>query len=209
MLTVRSALLSVAVLTAFVFTGCVAKPNQGPAVNVSPETASLTVSSSLLPVRVAVSPEFRFIGRQQFILRDKVQVEQHVFVKASATKDVEQLVWIQYERFLPGVEGHYSYDRTEVITLGGLEFDVNVRQYLKSPEVGSDRQRAYELLESRGLRFASPATRVRLVHVPVDDQRSEIMIVHAERDATAADLGANQRARRIARATEIISVHAP
>ena len=174
--------------------GCASRPDP-----------ALVARSEWSPLRVAAARGFRFAGTQQFILRDKVEVQQFLFVNASATADVERLIWVQYERYLPGVEGRYEYEQSDVRTLGGVAFAANVRQYLTPPDAGSDRDHAYALLKSRGLTFSAPATRVRLVHVPASDPRSEVMIIYAER-APAAELTASERAAAIAQATAAVAV---
>lgn len=144
------------------------------------------LASPFLPVRVRVSPSFRFVGSQTFVLREVAEVEQHLYAIANGG-EVERLVWIQFERYLPHVDSQYAYPKERVTSLGGLEFDLNVRAYDKPPDAGSDRARAYELLAAHGLRFGIPATRVRLVHVPDNNRRAEVMIIYAERGSPSGD----------------------
>jgi hypothetical protein len=135
------------------------------------------VESEVLPVTVAVGSEFRHVGTQRFTLRDRTSVEQHLFFDA----EDQRILWIQFERLLPNQEGSYDYARDDRRTIGGTEFAVQVRQYDSPPEPDSDRGHAQELLASRGLTFPPLANRVRLVHVPDHDGRSELMIVYAEK----------------------------
>ena len=136
------------------------------------------VESEVLPLTVAVGPEFRLAGTQRFVLRDRASVEQHLFIDAAA----ERVLWIQFERLLPSAAGSYEYTRDEKrTTIGGTEFAVQVRRYNSLPEPDSDREHAQELLASQGFTFPSPANRVRLVHVPAHDGRSELMVVYAEK----------------------------
>lgn len=158
--------------------------------------ASSRVHSPLSPIRVKVASDFRFVGTQRFVLHNKVDVEQHLFVNDAAGR----VVWVQYERYLPEAEGTYQYDAGPTVTLRGVEFLTNIREYLQPPEPGSDRHRAYELLASRGFTLVTPAKRVRLVHVPAGDPRSEVMIVYAERSSDVPE------STLLARATAAVDI---
>ena len=153
--------------------------------------SSTAVQSPLLPLRVHVDPQFRFVGEQRFILRGNADVTQHLFLDDTSSR----LIWIQYERYLPAATGEYNYERAKVVRIGRLEFDVHVRQYVAPPDdPESDRARVWQLLEAKGRHFEVPATRVRLVHVPRNDPRSELMIIYAERGAIADEAALLERA---------------
>ena len=153
--------------------------------------SSTAVQSPLLPMRVHVEPQFRFVGEQRFVLRGNADVTQHLFLDDTSSR----LVWVQYERYLPSAAGRYEYEKKKVVRIGGLELDVHVRQYDAPPDdPESDRAKVWQLLEAKGRRFEVPATRVRLVHVPPRDPRSELMIIYAERGAVTDEAALLERA---------------
>jgi hypothetical protein len=125
-------------------------------------------------LRVRVSPQFRLIGTQEFVLHNAARAEQHLFA------DGQRIVWIQFEQYLPGVEGVYDYSKDKLVKGRGADFRASVRQYTTPPENGSDRARAFELLRKSGVELPLPSTRVRLVHMPSADGRSEVMVIYAE-----------------------------
>lgn len=93
------------------------------------------------------------------------------------------LYWVQFERFLPSSEGAYRYADDWVADIGGLDFICDARAYAgydglnRDPE--SDGAYAQRLLEQRGYAFPEAAVRLRGIHLPTPDRRSELMIIHA------------------------------
>jgi hypothetical protein len=164
--------------------------------------------SALSPWTVAVDPAFAFVGSQRFVLRERADVEQFLFVETSHSRAVSRFVWIQFERFLPGIEDRYEYAPERVAVIGGHEFVAGVRRYTEPPDSGSDRSRAYELVESKGFEMPAVAIRARLVHV-FPDGRSELMIVYAERAANDGEPAGEAALDLIRRATALVDVSSP
>ena len=144
-------------------------------------------SAPPVPIEISVNPRFRFVGEQSFLLKNVADARQRIFAVADASGEVEQLVWVQYEQMRAGRGRGYDYREDQQISFGGLPFALNVRKYTAPPEKDSDRARVYELLAAHGLRMPAEATRVRLVHVPPDNPRSEAMIIFVERGSPDRD----------------------
>jgi hypothetical protein len=101
---------------------------------------------------------------------------------ADAQKHVQRLYWVQFEVFLPDNERTYKYAFVETATLGGKEFDVT-RTYaptnLKS-RPGSDRERVFAMIAKAGFLMPTEQANVRLVYLPDEKKRKELMIVYGE-----------------------------
>ena len=158
------------------------------------------------PIRIRVRPNFRYAGGQRFILREVADAEQHCFVETSSQNAVSRAYWIQFEQFLPGRSGKYAYESDQPMNLAGLSMRVHVRRFTEPPAADSDRQRAYDLLAKAGFVVPSPATRVRLVHLPEADGRQELMIIYLEPAETTAELTPEEGRAIIQRATEGLSI---
>jgi hypothetical protein len=128
----------------------------------------------------------RYAGGQRFILKKVADAEQHLFVDAAPDGAVRRLVWIQFERLLPGVGEGYDYSADTAVLVSLVPFRRNARRWDAPPEPDSDRAAVYSLLEKRGFRIPEAMTRVRLVHVPEKNRREELMIIYAEEAAEAA-----------------------
>lgn len=124
--------------------------------------------------------EFRYAGGHRFILRNTADAEQHFFVDADEDGEVLRLYWIQFEELLPGMGQDYDYSKDAAVTVGGAPFRRNVRRWDGPPEPDSDRGAMQSFLAKRGYRVPDGAVRVRLVHVPQDNPRAELMIIYAE-----------------------------
>ncbi len=121
----------------------------------------------------------RYAGGQRFVLKKVADAEQHLFVDAPDGA-VRRLVWIQFERLLPGIGKGYDYSPDTAVMVDGAPFRRNVRKWDAPPEPDSDRAAVYSLLDKHGYHIPEAMTRVRLVHVPEKNRREELMIIYAE-----------------------------
>lgn len=138
---------------------------------------------------VTVGPEFRYAGGRRFMLTPTVQAEQHVFVISDATRSVQRMLWLQVERRRPPDSGAYAYPSDSLLTVDGLPIRVGVRSYSGPPEATSDRGSVYRLVESAGYSMPARATRARLVYLPDQPARREVMIIYVETGASSASGG--------------------
>jgi hypothetical protein len=131
------------------------------------------------------------VGGQRWDLLGIADAEQHLFVRPNS------LHWVQFERFLPASKGTYDYGDDWVADLGGLDFVCDVRAYADydalNRDLESDGAYARRLLERHGRDFPEAAVRLRAIHLPTPDRRSELMIIHASRlDAAELPEGAEE-----------------
>jgi hypothetical protein len=156
--------------------------NAAPAAELKPTRAvtnGVLTSASDPAVRIRVDPAFKHIGAQRFILRNVADAEQHVFVDAAGDR-VTRMYWIQFEKYLPGRGGTYAYESDAALTAWGLPLRSHVRRFAEPPVPDSDRQRVHDLIARAGLTVPSPSVRARLVYLPTDDRRQELMIIYLE-----------------------------
>jgi len=152
-----------------------------------------TITSADTPkVKVTVAPEFRYIGGDRFNLYDVAEAELHLFVEADSNKRVKRLYWVQFEGYLPTNNHTYNY-KGESTQLGGLSFftDVRLRPGTVEAPPNSDGGHAMALLEKNGYSVEGDPIRERLIHLPGEDRRNELMIIYMEfvPVGTAAEMG--------------------
>ncbi|MBX2818622.1 MAG: hypothetical protein KTR29_03040 [Rhodothermaceae bacterium] len=82
---------------------------------------NILVSSDLPDIRVAVDPEFTYVGRFDFFIRDVAYGERFVFVDAE-NKKVQRLFIFQFEGFLPTNTMTYNYNFSQAEEIGGFRF---------------------------------------------------------------------------------------
>jgi hypothetical protein len=133
------------------------------------------------PLVVRVSPAFRFVDRQRFVLFENSDAEQHVFVDAAEDGSVRRLVWIQFEAYLPDVSGRYDYSSSQGrIEIDGFKFFTDSAPRVEAPNrPGSDGEYLARLLDRHGLRLPQQRLWQRLVHLGEAD-RSELMVIYLE-----------------------------
>jgi hypothetical protein len=157
-------------------------------------------------IGVTVAAPFRYVGGQRFLLRGVADAEQHLFVVPGASGEIEELLWLQFEEYLPKVPGTYDYEADGTALQNGLAFFTNVRRYTSAPQSGSDRERAFDLLANAGYHVQKLSARVRLVHLPTKGRRSEVMIIYAIPSNQRADPTTEEGQALIKQALQRISV---
>lgn len=142
-----------------------------------------TLTSARDPaVRIELPPSVQYVGNSRWDLNDVADAELHVFVEADKDKQVQRLYWIQFEAYLPSNTYSYNYKFAEKLTHAGLEFDVRPRFGATNnpPKPGSDLEHVMALLERGGFHAPAEMMNVRLVHLPDEARRKELMIIYAE-----------------------------
>ena len=147
---------------------------------------SLRVSAGELAV-VRIDRSFRYVGGQRFVLRGVADAEQHFFVHAEPNGVIRQMYWVQIESFLPDSGGAYDYAEDDRVSVHGLPFHTSTRRFTTPPVDDSDRGIAYAFLRRHGLTVPHPATRSRIVYLPGEDKRAEVMIIYVEAAVDTSD----------------------
>lgn len=137
--------------------------------------------------------DYKYIDSQRFTLYGVADAEQHFFAKTAPDGTVQSFYWIQFEHYLPDNSHSYDYKPTRTTDLGALHFIYDTEGYtdyggaMRNPE--SDGSRLKALLAKHGLSFPKRSVRIRLIHLPNPDKRSELMIIYGE--ALPSDVKAN------------------
>jgi hypothetical protein len=152
--------------------------------------ANRITSTKLPTAQISVNPTFTYIGGPQFQLYGIAHAEQHLFVIASEQQDIQRLVWVQFEGFLPDNQRSYHYPVTQTVELGGYPFlydtsSVDIeREVAQRPD--SDLAAAQAFLQARGYhRMAGEVHAQRFVHLIGTDKRNELMIIYGESSGEA------------------------
>jgi hypothetical protein len=151
--------------------------------------------------QLRIDSAYRYIGGQRFILQNTADAEQHIFADIDSTGQIRRLYWIQFEEMLPDQSGSYDYSADATVTVAGLPMRVNAGRHTALPPRESDRAAVYRLLERAGFKAPLPATRVRLIYLPDEVKRTELMVIYIERSDNTAQPGSAEAAGAITRAT--------
>ena len=144
-----------------------------------------TLTSASAPAAtIAFDSAYEYVGGQRWDLYGLADAEQHLFVRPGKGRAVDALYWVQFERFLPTNEHTYDYAADWIVDIGGLDFICDARAHADYAELNrepeSDGAYAQLLLEQHGHAFPQAAGRLRAIHLPTPDRRSELMIIYAE-----------------------------
>ena len=141
-------------------------------------------SRSLPAADLTFDSHFKYAGAQRFELYGVADAEQHFFIDATPAGDIQRLYWMQFEHYLPSNDHRYNYKPDQTTDIGGLRFIYDSRLYTDftalQPRTDSDGAYMRRLLQSKGFKLPKTAARIRLIHLPEPDNRSELMIIYLE-----------------------------
>jgi len=142
------------------------------------------VSKSTPEIRLKFGKKFKFAGSQEFVLYDRANAAQYFFVEAE-DKKIKRLFMLQFEGFLPGIEGKYDYDEPNSATVGGIKYFSNsenipdVEAALKAvPD--SDIAKAAKFLKDKGFILMNSIKYQRFVRVLGEAKRNEFIMLYVE-----------------------------
>jgi hypothetical protein len=149
-------------------------------------------------VRIEVPASAKYLGAERWDLYGVADCEIHVWVEAGEDKVLKRLYWLQFEAYLPSKpDSRYNYPFTKTTRLGGLDFDTRTRVAASAgtPRPGSDSAHVIDMVKAAGYTLPAEFLSVRLVHLPDETRRSELMIMYVEdlkpTGFTVADLQQN------------------
>lgn len=134
------------------------------------------------PVHIQVPDSALYVGADRWVLYDVADCEIHVFVEADAQKKIKRIFWIQFEAYIPAKpDSRYDYSGA-TMNLDGTDFFVRARFGPTSDtgRPGSDSEHVQNLLRDHGYTAPAEMMNVRLVHLPDEMKRKELMIIYAE-----------------------------
>ena len=153
---------------------------------------SRTVSGDTLlsehdpPVQMAFDEQFEYIGGQKFVLYGTADVEQHFFVEEHPDGTLKSFVWIQFEGFLPDNEYTYDYSGSPLrLQIGAFDFYTDTapgasNRLLRLGWPGTDGYLARKFAADKGYAMPDDYAYARLVHIPDDMSRKELLIIFME-----------------------------
>jgi len=148
-------------------------------------------------MRVRIDPVFKYLGSDQFILKEVASVDRHHWVKAT-NGEVQALIVIQFEGYLDGIDGRYRFSlpaeeniagsnyrfSPEAVHLGDHDYIHNTWAFdnranaIENPGAESDRTLTF--LAKHGYRIEDALIMSRAVRAVGDDSRKEIILFYME-----------------------------
>lgn len=138
------------------------------------------------PVLMAFDERFEYIDGQKFILYGTADVEQHFFVEEHPDRSLKSFVWIQFEGFLPDNDYTYDYSGSPLrLQIGEYDFFTDTAagassRFMRLGWPGTDGYLARKYASDKGYAMPADYAYARLVHIPDDASRKELLIIFME-----------------------------
>lgn len=148
-------------------------------------------------MRLTIPTEFRPLGRLEFALEDTAWVDRHLFAVVDGTS-IQRLIILQFEGFLDGVDGAYSFAvppaeqvagsnyrfSPSPVRLGASDWVHNTWAFdhraSAEENPGRESDRTLELLAELGLRLEAELIMSRFVRAVGEDARRELILFYIE-----------------------------
>jgi hypothetical protein len=148
-------------------------------------------------LRLQIDKKFKFLGEQNFVLKNIADVNRHHFARIKG-HEVTALIVVQFEAIREGTEGNYQFSippadkaaganfrySPERISLGGFDFVHNTWAYDNGENINKNRRgeaaRTAELLARRTFVMSEELIMSRFVTEIGEDQRKELIIFYIE-----------------------------
>ena len=138
------------------------------------------------PVRMTFDEGFEYIGGQKFILYGTADVEQHFFVEEHPDGTLKSFFWLQFEAFLPDNDYTYDYSGSPLrLQIGAFDFYTDTAAGASNWLMplgwpGTDGYLARKFASDKGYAMPDEYAYARLVHIPDDMSRKELLIIFME-----------------------------
>jgi hypothetical protein len=146
--------------------------------------AGKTITSAHDPaVQISLPEDVKYAGVDRWDLYGVADCELHAFVETDSSKNVKALYWVQFEGYLPSrPDATYGYDSPRHASIGGHDYFVDTWVRANDAKItpGSDREHIEGLIRAKGYKMPAGMMYVRLVHLPDQSKRRELMIIYAE-----------------------------
>jgi hypothetical protein len=140
------------------------------------------ISNNDPAISIEVPRSAVYLGAERWDLYDVADCELHLFVEANPDKTVKAMYWIQFEAYLPTNDHTYDYSKDEPVSFADRPFwkSSNFGPTNNTPRAGGDGERTRQMLARAGYKLPAERMSVRLVHLPDESRRKELMIIYAE-----------------------------
>lgn len=144
----------------------------------------ILTSKSMPQLRLKFDKKFKFGGAHEFVLYDRAKAEQFFFIEAE-NKKIKRLYMLQFESFLPNIQGKYDYNEPQTVEVGGLKYFSN-SENIPNVEMAlqavpdSDIAKAAKFLQDKGFVLMKSLKYQRFVRVLDDAKRSEFIMLYIE-----------------------------
>jgi hypothetical protein len=144
-------------------------------------------SSDLPAMHLQFARGLEYLGNLKSTILEKAHIDNYYFAERDENGVIQRIVYVQFEGFLPEIEGSHDYPNMKDIRLGNFDFryDGGVRTFRQSridelPQ-DSDVAQTVAFLKEKGVQFKDGEYYGSLRFVHLISERDEVLILYLER----------------------------
>jgi len=143
------------------------------------------VSQENPTVRIEVDEQLQTVGILNFKLKNAAQVERYVYARHDGEKRIRRLFIAQFEAFLPGVKGGYTFQVVNPTRLGNFDYQTDVGVYNFAERIaanpGAEPEVTKALFDRNGLKVDDDYLVARYARITdAVDKRHELILFYFE-----------------------------
>lgn len=136
-------------------------------------------------VRIEVDEQLPHVGILNFVLKNAAQVERYVYARHDSEKRIQRLFIAQFEAYLPGVKGAYTFEVRNPTRLGSFDYQTDIGVYNFAERIaanpGAEPEVTKALFDRNGLKVDDDYLVARYARITdAVDKRHELILFYFE-----------------------------
>ncbi|HEX8248377.1 MAG TPA: nuclear transport factor 2 family protein [Pyrinomonadaceae bacterium] len=136
-------------------------------------------------VRIEVDEQLQNVGILNFILKNVARVERYVYAHHDESKRIRRLFIAQFEAYLPGVKGGYTFEVKNPTRLGNFDYQTDIGVYNFAERIaanpGAEPEVTKALFDRNGLKVEDDYLVARYARITdAVDKRHELILFYFE-----------------------------
>ncbi|HEY0050965.1 MAG TPA: nuclear transport factor 2 family protein [Pyrinomonadaceae bacterium] len=136
-------------------------------------------------VRIEVDEQLQNVGILNFILKNVARVERYVYASRDENKRIRRLFIAQFEAYLPGVKGGYTFQVINATRLGNFDYQTDIGVYNFAERIaanpGAEPEVTKALFDRSGLKADEDYLVARYARITdAVDKRHELILFYFE-----------------------------
>lgn len=136
------------------------------------------------PIRIDVNEQLPHVGILNFRLKEVAQVERYIYASHDESKRIQRLFIAQFETFLTGIKGSYTFQVINPTRLGNHDYQTDIGIFNFAERIAANPKAEAEytkaLLDKNNLKADDDFLIARYARITSEDKRTELILFYLE-----------------------------